>query len=72
MRRDMNARLALARQLCFWQSRDTEGREHEEAFLGQTTYSEDDWKNLLIPSEQAVWLARADRVLALLAGEVSP
>ena len=55
----------LARQLWFWQSRDTEGPEHVEAFGNITTYSEQDWHDLLIDREQEMWLARADRVLEL-------
>ena len=60
-----NKRMELARQLWFWQSRDVEGAVHEKAFPGQTTYSETDWDELLIESEQEKWLKRADRVLAL-------
>lgn len=53
----------LARQLCFWHGRDTEGQAHYEVFAGQTTYTDDDWENLLIDSERATWMERAKRVL---------
>lgn len=59
-------RKTLARQLWFWQSSATGGIEHAETFAGQTTYSEDDWDDLLIASQQEEWLRRADRVVALV------
>lgn len=58
----------LARQLSFWHGRDTEGAEHVKAFVG-STYTEQDWQELLIHKERDMWLDRADRIIALLKRE---
>jgi ADP-ribosyl-[dinitrogen reductase] hydrolase len=59
-------RMALARQLWFWQARAICGSEHAKTFAEQTTYTENDWNELLIDSEQRQWLERADQVLRSL------
>lgn len=57
-------RVVLARQLWFWHGRDTDP-EHDSAFRGQTTHSEEDWTDLLTDSERDEWLRRAREVMSI-------
>jgi hypothetical protein len=61
----------LARQLAFWVD-DHVDPEHATTFVGQATYTLDDWDELFIDSEQQEWRALAQRLVLMLDGVLVP